>query len=77
VMDRADEVGARQDEDIAVPLQVTRVLRETLAAEIGFGQLVSLDHCPHRSIEDEDAIVHERSQPRFAVRGSRFALGVS
>ena len=31
------------------------MILEPLAAEVRFGQLVALDHRPHRAVEDEDA----------------------
>ena len=39
MMDLQDHVGPRQDEQIVVAAQIVRVVREALAAEVGFGQL--------------------------------------
>ena len=61
VMDGADDVGPREDEDVAVALQVARMIGEALAAEVRFGQLVALDHRPHRAVEDEDAALEQAS----------------
>ena len=36
------------------------MVREPLAAEVGLGQLVPLDHRPHRAVEDEDALREQR-----------------
>ena len=54
-MDRADDVGPRQHEHVAVALEVARMVREAVAAEVGLRQLVALDHRPHRAVEDQDA----------------------
>ncbi len=56
-MDRADDVGTRQHEHIAVPAQVLGVIFEALAAEIRLRQLVALDHRAHRTVEDEHALL--------------------
>ena len=50
------DVGARQDQQIVVALEILRVILEPLAAEVRLGQLVALDHRPHRAVEDEDAL---------------------
>ena len=56
LVDLGDDVGPRQHEDVVVAPQIVRMVREPLAAEIGFGQLMPLDHRPHRAVEDEDAL---------------------
>ena len=38
------------------PFRSCGCAREALAAEVGFRQLVPLDHRPHRAVEDEDAL---------------------
>ena len=76
-VDRADDVGPRQDQDIVVAAQIARMIREPLAAEVGFGQLVALDHRAHRAVEDEDAAVESERRSRFAVRGSPFVVRCS
>src|SRR5205823_13350605 len=58
----ADDVGPRQDEHVHVALQIARVIREPLAAEIGVGQLSPLDHRPHCAIEDENALCEQLPQ---------------
>ena len=62
-MDLADHVGARQDQQVVVALEILRVVLEPLAAEVRFRQLVALDHRPHRAVEDEDAL-RERALER-------------
>ena len=46
--------GREQDQEIAVALEILRVILEALAAEVRLGQLVALDHRAHRAVEDED-----------------------
>ena len=41
-----------------------RVMRETRAAEIGFGERMALDHRAHGAVEDEDALGKERVESR-------------
>ena len=62
-----DHVGPRQHQHVVVALEILRVRLEALAAEIGFGQLVALDHGAHRAVEDEDAF----GEQAFECRGRR------
>ena len=59
-VDLGDDVGPRQHEQVVVAAQIARMRREALAAEIGLGQLVALDHRPHRAVEHEDALREQR-----------------
>ena len=52
-VDAADDVGAGQDQQVVVALEVVRVIGEALAAVVGFLQPVALDHRAHRAVEDE------------------------
>ena len=61
-VDRADDVRAREHEDVAVALQIARMCANRVAAEVRFRQLVPLDHRPHRAVEDEDPAFEQRSQ---------------
>ena len=54
-MDVGDHVGPRQHQHVVVALQVLGMILEALAAEVGLGQLVALDHGAHRAVEHEDA----------------------
>ena len=54
-MDVEDDVGPRQHEQVVVALQIARMVREALAAEIGLSELVALDHRPHRAVENQKA----------------------
>ena len=69
-VDLADDVGPRQDQQVVVAAQILRVVLEPLAAEIGLGGLVALDHRPHRAVEDEDAL-RERPLERARRRCPR------
>ena len=68
MVDLADHVGPRQDQDVVVALQILRMILEALAAEVGLGQLVALDHRPHRAVEDEDPLGEQGAQ-RVEDRG--------
>src|SRR5882724_5078522 len=56
-MDVADDLRLRQHEQVVVALDVTRPVAETLAAILGFLELVLLDHRAHRTVENQDAAV--------------------
>ena len=48
------------------------MVAESLAAEVGLGELVGLEHRAHRAVEDEDPLAQEARQegePRGAVEG--------
>jgi hypothetical protein len=68
-VDGANDVGTRQHQDVAVAAQIARMIAETIAAEVRFGQLVALNHGAHRTVEDEDTR-GERQRPE---RGARVA----
>ena len=61
-MDGADHVRTRQDQEIAVALQILGVILEALATEVGVGQPVSLNHRAHRAIEQQYPAIEERGQ---------------
>ena len=54
-MDAGDVVGPREHEQIAVALEVVRMVREPRAAELVVGELQALNHRAHGAVEDEDA----------------------
>ncbi len=49
-MDPPDHIGARDREEIVVPLQVVAVILESLTPEVGLGERMLLDHRPHRTV---------------------------
>ncbi len=55
-MNLADELGLGQRQQVVVALLVAAVVGEPLAAVVGLGQAVGLDHRPHRAVEHEDAL---------------------
>ena len=64
-VDAADDVGPRQDEHVAVALELARMAAEPLAAEVGLRQRVALDHRAHGAVEEQDA------RGEQGVRGDR------
>ena len=48
--------GWVSDEQVVVALLVAAVVGEPLAAVVGLGQAVGLDHRPHRAVEHEHAL---------------------
>ena len=63
-MDALDHVRAREHEQVVVALQVARVVGEALAAEVGLGEPVPLDHRAHRAVEHEDALAQQGGERR-------------
>ena len=63
-MDAADDVGPGQDEQVVVALEVVAVIPEALAAVIGLGQAVALDHGAHGAVEDKEALGEEGGKVR-------------
>ncbi len=59
-VDGRDDVGAREDEDVAVALEVLGMLRKALAAEVGFGELELLEGGAHGPVDDDDALLQKR-----------------
>jgi hypothetical protein len=58
-----DNAGLGQEEQFEPAFEVLSLpILEPLPAVIGFGQLVSLDHRPHRAIEQDDALAQQRFQ---------------
>src|SRR6185369_16235931 len=69
-MDRADHVGPRQDEQVAVAALRAGMVLEARAAEVRLLERVALDHRPHRPVEDEDPLLQ-----LFAEQGPAFGCG--
>ncbi len=61
-MDGGHHVGPGEHQQIVVAPQIVGMPGESIAAKIRFGQLVALDHRPHRTIEDEDPLRQESMQ---------------
>ena len=58
-MDRLDDVGTGDAEQVVVALQVALVAVERRVAEIFLLQLVLLDHGAHRTVEEDDTLCEE------------------
>ncbi len=63
-VDRGDGRRLGQAQQVAVAAQVARVVAEPLAAEVGLGELVGLEHRAHRPVEHEDPLAQEVRQER-------------
>ena len=66
-VDVADQLRTRDREQVVVALQVGLGLAKAVAAKVVFGQVMTLNHRPHRAVHDEDAAAAEIAQ--FAQRG--------
>mmetsp|Transcript_36612 Transcript_36612/g.84976 ORF Transcript_36612/g.84976 Transcript_36612/m.84976 type:complete len:483 (-) Transcript_36612:1085-2533(-) len=62
LVDLADDIGPREQQQLVVALQVLGVVLEALAAVVGLGQLVALDHRAHRAVEHGDALLEQGRQ---------------
>ena len=69
-MNPLDHIGAGDGEDVVVPLQIMAVILEPLAAEVGLGQRMALDHRSHGSVEQGDA-----AGEKFPQQGIGFVIG--
>ena len=58
-VDGVDGRRLGQAQEVAVAAQVARMVAEPLAAEIGFGEPVGLEHRAHRPVEHEDPLAQE------------------
>ena len=72
----ADDLGFCQQQQVVVAFQVVRMVGEARTAIVGFGELATLDHRPHRAVEHEDALGEQGAEQRFAgLRNSGHGLG--
>ena len=67
MVDVRDDVGPRQDQHVEVALEIVAVMPEPLAAKIRLGELTTLNHRPHRAIEDENALGEQPTKPLLRV----------
>ncbi len=56
-VDGANTGGIGKTKDVVAAFERTRPIGETLTSEVGFAELVALNHSPHRSVESECASV--------------------
>ena len=59
-MDRVDQIGACQGEQLVVALQFARRIGQPVAAEISLLEVVALDHRAHRPVDHQDALAQVR-----------------
>ena len=59
-MDRADDLGLGEREEVAVAPQVTRPVGEAVAPVVALAQTVGLDHRPHGAVEHQDPTGEQR-----------------
>ena len=69
-MDVEHDVGSRQRQEVVGALQVTRVVTEALAAEVGLLEAPLLDERAGGPVEHEDALAQELWQPRRALEAT-------
>jgi hypothetical protein len=55
-LDRADDIGAGQNQQVVVALDVAWPVGETFAAIVFFLQAIALDHGAHTAIENQDPL---------------------
>ena len=59
-MDLSDDLGLGQLEEFEASLQVLALpIAKAIAAIIGFGEVITLDHGAHGAIENDDAFLEE------------------
>ena len=63
-VNRGDDVGPREREQVVVAAQVTRMVGEARPPEVGLGELVLLDQRPHGPVEDQDPLRRRRVEKR-------------
>ncbi len=57
LLDRGDDLGLAQQQQVVVALDVARPVGEARATVVGLVQLVALDHGAHAAVEDQDAFL--------------------
>jgi hypothetical protein len=67
VVDAGHHVGTGEDQHLVVAGEVAGVIPESLAAEVGLGEALGLDHRTHRAVDDEDALGEQRFELRAVV----------
>ncbi len=66
-MNRPDDIGSRQGEQVVVAPDVARMVAEALTPKIGLGKAVPLDEGPGRAVEDQDPLFQEGPQEGDAL----------
>ena len=68
IVDRANDVGPRQHQEVVVALEVVRMAGEAGAAIVGLAEPVALDHRAHRAVQDQDALLEQMRRVRRCGR---------
>ena len=61
-MDSLNDLRLGQAEKVVVPLQILRTILEPLSAKSSLVQIITLDHCAHRTVENDDAFTQQAFQ---------------
>src|SRR5262245_38864162 len=56
VMNLFDDLRLRQAKQVVIALQIAWPVFESLAPIVGFFKLVTLNHCAHRAVNDNNAL---------------------
>ena len=62
LVDPADHVGPRENQQIVVPLQALRMVAKPVAPEVRFFESCALDHRTHRTVEKDDSFLDKLLQ---------------
>ena len=71
LVNRRNDVGASEDENVIVAFEILFVIGELGAAKVGLAEAVALDHRAHRAIEVHDALGERRIKVRLRICFSR------
>ena len=66
-VDAGDDLGLGQHQEVVLATQVAGMVGEALAAEVGLGQLVTLDERAHRAVEHQNSRTQKLGQAGVAV----------
>ena len=61
-MDGSNRGRLGQAQHVAVAAEIARMVAKTLAAEVGLGEVVGLEHRAHRPVEDDDPVTKDARQ---------------
>ena len=67
LMDAADDLGPGEAEQVVGPFEIGGPVGEALAAVVGLGQLMALDHGAHGAVQQQDAPGQQLAQAGFGV----------
>ena len=76
-VDRGDDVGLGEREQVVVALEVARPVGEALAAVARLGRPVALDRRAHRAVDHQDPLAEQRGELLGGVRADVDGQGCS